>query len=287
MSHPERPDPPDELPAAELAMLSAYRRERTMPRSAKVRMIERLETEPEVAAGIGSSIGSSIGPRMIAAGVAVAAALVLAWGVTTLRSSAVDRDDPSTTSPQAAMQPGHDDAAATARSREPETAPRKSSRDALREAPLEPNPDVDPSTLADPLADEPSDVDVEPSPQTQADSPRPRRRRPVPPPEPEPPASQPASQLQQERALLAKAWTALADGHPGQALGHTRDHAERFGSPILGIERKAIATIAGCQTKRPGWPERAESFLSTHGRTPLAPRVREACQGAEKKTDEP
>lgn len=284
MSHPDRPDPPDELPAAELAMLSAYRSERAMPRSAKARMIERLEAEPAIA----TTVSPSIGPRVIAAGVAVAAALVLVWGVTNLRSSAVDRDDPSTTSPQAAMQPGHDDAGATARNREPETPPRKSSHPALAPAPLEANPEVEPPALPDALDGEPSEIDVEPSTQTETDSPRPRRRVPrSPAPEPEPPAPEPASQLQQERALLAKAWTALADGHPGQALGHTRDHADRFSSPILGIERKAIATIAGCQTKRPGWPERAESFLSAHGKTPLAPRVREACHSAEKKTDGP
>ena len=62
-------------------------------------------------------------------------------------------------------------------------------------------------------------------------------------------------------------------------------HKQQFASPILGIERKAIATIAGCKTKRPGWPDRAASFLAAHGKTPLAPRVREACGEAEKKDD--
>ena len=284
MSHPDRPDPPDELPAAELALLSAYRSERAMPRSAKARMIERLEAEPAAA--------SSIAPRVVAASVAIAAALVLAWGVTSLRSSAVDRDEPSTTSPQAAMQPGRDDAGATARSREPEPetpARRDPSSKQLGPAPLEANPSVDPPELPDALGGELPEAEVEPSAEPEPVTPGPKRRRPEPEePKPSPePAPEPASQLQQERALLAKAWTALADGHPGKALGHTRDHADRFGSPILGIERKAIATIAGCQTRRPGWPERAESFLSTHGKTPLAPRVREACQNPEKKPDEP
>jgi hypothetical protein len=55
------------------------------------------------------------------------------------------------------------------------------------------------------------------------------------------------------------------------------DHAERFPSGTLVVERRAMAAVASCKANRPGGSALAEAFLETHGKTPLARRVREAC----------
>lgn len=304
-------DPPEDLPSSERALLAAYRREHRMPPAARARLAARLESGATATARLGPGASApEHGPRSRAwvVAVALAAALLLAWGLGALRSESATEDDPDARS-QAAMQ-GHDDAAerrATERTSDPAAARRRPG--AAPSGALSPNADEPAPDLA---PDPPKLDEATPSPvgsSTSASSPptgatsaspasatssrdgdrdgnrdgnrdratdrRPGRQDRETPDDPS--AQTPASPLVQERAILARAWAALARGAHADALATADEHARRFPSGVLGVERDAITTIARCKAKRPGWSKAAADYLAANGQTPLARRVREAC----------
>ncbi len=279
--------PPDDLPSAELALLRAYRSERRMPADAKARMIARLEA-PAAATAVRPSR-----TRWVALAVAIAAVVLLGWAASALRSRSARPTTPS-------------DAEQALHGAQRADADRRASRGGADQPPAagptnasvtrtepEPHPGLDPHPESEPEPEpHPEPVDAvggtavegsatAPSPHVSPATGAGRRstgrgdRRPRPAPSPEVPGP---SGLAQERAILGVAWAALARGDHADALAQAQVHAKRFPQGTLGVERQAIATIAGCNGKRVGWSARAQGFLERHGKAPLARRVRQACE---------
>lgn len=97
----------------------------------------------------------------------------------------------------------------------------------------------------------------------------------------------PVGPLDPELRVLRQAQDDLRAGLPAQALRRLQDFERRFGTGSLGQERQAIAAIALCQARPgPGAQARAEAFLRSAPDSPLAARVRWACDEAPAR-DEP
>jgi hypothetical protein len=94
------------------------------------------------------------------------------------------------------------------------------------------------------------------------------------------PSSAPTTTLARERDVIARAWSALADGDPGSALQRAAEHELAFPDGLLAPERRAIAVIARCRRGDQGAAARAQSWLDAQPRSPLAGRVRAACISA-------
>lgn len=87
--------------------------------------------------------------------------------------------------------------------------------------------------------------------------------------------------LDPELEVLRQAREDLRRGFPETAYQRLADFERRHGSGVLGQERQALAAIAFCQW-RPG-PEaqaRMADFLRSAPESPLAQRVRQACERA-------
>ena len=88
----------------------------------------------------------------------------------------------------------------------------------------------------------------------------------------------PAS-LDSELRLLRQAQEDLRLGMPAQALNRLADFDRLFPRPKLDQERQAIEAIASCQVRPgPAALARAQRFLQRAPLSPLAARVRSACQ---------
>ena len=109
-------------------------------------------------------------------------------------------------------------------------------------------------------------------------------------PEPEPaladepafepsPAPPPASHhLAEELRLMRAASAALTDDEPGKALRVLSDHARRFPDGALAQERRALRAIGLCKQRAPEARRERDAFLNSDAQSPLAARVREACE---------
>lgn len=106
----------------------------------------------------------------------------------------------------------------------------------------------------------------------------PRRPAPVAEPVVEAPATDTVGPLDPELKVLRQAQDDLRAGVPAQALRRLQEFERRFGAGALGQERQAIAAIALCQA-HPGSAAlaRAAAFLRNAPESPLAARVRSAC----------
>jgi hypothetical protein len=94
------------------------------------------------------------------------------------------------------------------------------------------------------------------------------------------PAPAPAlDPLDPELTVLRLAQEDLRAGLPARALRRLAEYDRRFGKGALEEERRAIAAIALCSV-RPGTASRAQSerFLQSAPASPLAERVRTACE---------
>jgi len=279
---------PDPLPPAQLALLRAYRDEHAMPSAAKAQLLGRLA----------APTASRIGPKWIAASIAVAAAVVLALGVSVLGSESANTDPSDSAADQAMRQANDARSTHEAVGRQPtgQATAAASSRATAPPVLLAPEPPSPEPPSPEPAAVAPEATTAEPlgGPSKADDTKASVRRRPQ---RADSPASPPAggalpsaptpagpSQLSLERALLARAWSALAANNPTEAFSLSEEHRRRFASGTLSVERKAIAAIAGCNAKRGGWAEQASKFLAAHGKTPLAHRVRETCTPSAEKS---
>jgi hypothetical protein len=85
--------------------------------------------------------------------------------------------------------------------------------------------------------------------------------------------------LSPELAVLRQAQNDLRTGHPDVALQRLEEFDRQFSAGALGQERQAIAAIALCQARPgPAARARADRFLQTAPESPLAARVRSACE---------
>jgi hypothetical protein len=94
------------------------------------------------------------------------------------------------------------------------------------------------------------------------------------------PAPRPAlDSLDPELTVLRQAQEDLRAGLPAQALRRLDEYDRRFGKGTLNEERRAIGAIALCQAHPgPAAQAQAERFLRAAPQSPLAGRVRSACQ---------
>lgn len=95
------------------------------------------------------------------------------------------------------------------------------------------------------------------------------------PPQAAPPASH---HLAEELRLMRAASAALTDDEPGKALQVLRDHARRFPDGALAQERRALRAIGLCKQRAPEARRERDAFLNSDAQSPLAARVREACE---------
>lgn len=279
-------DNPVQLDGGERALLAAYRTESKMPPASRDRLLERLESRRPARV---ATVPPPTNP-WIWVGALAAAAIVVVFVARNLESSRAEEAAPREGN-QAAMPVVESATGGTAQQRS-----KASDRDrgaSQHEAPVPP-PEVPAEPIGEAPADERDIADEGGGPGAQGV--RSGRRRgtsrpgPVAEEEPNLPESQAAeplagpSPLTEERRLLSSAWRSLARGKPGAATRSAKEHATRFPSGVLAIERDAIATIAACQSDASGANSAADRFLAEHGKTPLARRVRAACGRAKEKS---
>ena len=93
------------------------------------------------------------------------------------------------------------------------------------------------------------------------------------------PPSPTLDSLDPELTVLRQAQEDLRSGLPAQALRRLDEYDRRFGKGTLNEERRAIGAIALCQAHPgPAAQAQAERFLRAAPQSPLAGRVRSACQ---------
>ncbi|GAC1394795.1 MAG: hypothetical protein NVSMB47_04430 [Polyangiales bacterium] len=90
-------------------------------------------------------------------------------------------------------------------------------------------------------------------------------------------ASPKKSTLEDELTLMQQAQSALGAGQPGKALVLLDEHAARFPNGTLSEERAGARVLALCALHRGDARKAGESFLAAHPASPLAARVRVAC----------
>ena len=87
------------------------------------------------------------------------------------------------------------------------------------------------------------------------------------------------STLEAEMELLGRAQRALKAGQPGEALRALDDHAKRFPSGVLALERSGVKTVALCQSGRvEEGRAAARSYRKLVPNSTLSKRIRIACQ---------
>lgn len=262
---------PPPLPGDALALLAAYRKDEAMPKDARARVWREIAAEPPRA----GRVAAPAGRWGFWVGGGLAAAAVILLGVHLLGgvpSEAVRAIDPRPqTAPDRAV--GRDSEGDASSRRAP-------ARDRVSAEPV-PEPVASEPATNEPAANEPATTHAAdprgPSSKPRAKSPR----VPAPTPASEPtPASAPVSDLAAERELIAAAWRALAKGSPEKARTHAEAHARRFPRGMLAPEREAVHAIAACRDATAPRPELADAFARAHPKSPLAARVREACDRA-------
>jgi len=93
------------------------------------------------------------------------------------------------------------------------------------------------------------------------------------------PAAPALEPLSPELTVLRQAQEDLRAGLPASALRRLADYDRRFGRGALEEERRAVAAIARCQVDPgPAAEIQAARFLRGAPESPLAERVRSACQ---------
>jgi hypothetical protein len=92
-----------------------------------------------------------------------------------------------------------------------------------------------------------------------------------------PQAAAPADTLGDELALLGRAHAALRAGRFQEALALTTEHRSRFPEGVMREERMGVAALAECGLS-PAQREAAQAFLKQAAGSPLAARVRKACE---------
>lgn len=254
-------DPLDDIPALDpraAALLAAHRRQRAMPPAARARVAARLAEGPalEVArapepdipdTGTSGHVLEFMPSRRAERGwfvaLAAAAALLIVWAAAS-RLQPVPSDSSAVMSPAQAAEPP----ARRAEPRAPTPAPER--------------PTPPPAAGTDPP----------PAPRV------PPARRPSEPPD-VPPAPAPAlDDLRAETELLARGWQALASGDIDLASATAREHSQRFTSGALVPERQALEAVAACRVEPARGQPLAAAFFAAHPRSPLARRVRDACE---------
>jgi hypothetical protein len=85
--------------------------------------------------------------------------------------------------------------------------------------------------------------------------------------------------LAEELHLMHAASAALTADDPDHALRILADHAKRFPDGALARERHALRTIGLCKQHAPEARRERDAFLRSSDLSPLAARVREACEG--------
>ncbi len=234
-------DEPAPLRADARRMLATWREADAMPRAAKARVWKRMRARPRPPA-----------PRYDVAwvwAVAIAAAVLLVWwGVAQVRRAALDGE--ARPVDQAVdhrdVPPGEHDV-------------------------VEPPPPASPPVVAQ--APAPA---IAPPVQKPAEVVRPSARPRVEPSTDTAPDA--TTTLARERDVIARAWSALADADYGAALHRAAEHAQSFPNGILAPERRAIEVIARCKRGDRDADAAGRAWLDEHPRSPLANRVRVACE---------
>lgn len=228
---------PDELRGDAQRLLAMWRDAQDMPADARARVRRRLEAPTQVQAATPST-------RTWTIAVALAAAIVLAWWVSTLGERTIE----------AQRDPAREQASDRAREDAPQIAP------AVAPAEL-PSPRSDAPTIEPPIEAMPLESPAK-------STARPRAA----------PTEITASTLAREKALIQQAWETLAKGDPAAALRVVDTHAREFPEGVLAPERRAVAIVARCKRGDADAKERAQKFLATDPRSLLSARVRAACE---------
>jgi hypothetical protein len=88
-----------------------------------------------------------------------------------------------------------------------------------------------------------------------------------------------SSTLEAELEILGRAQRALKSGQPNEALRALDEHARRFPSGVLTLERSGVRTVALCQAGRlEEGRAAARSYLRVVTNSVLSKRIRIACQ---------
>ncbi len=140
-------------------------------------------------------------------------------------------------------------------------------------------PSIEPSVEAEPAPSvEPVAAPTLPT----APNPSARRAPPTPPTESSSPSAPPASEadaLREELALIGVAQSSLGAGRAEAALASLDEHARRFPSGALSLERRALRALALCAAgRRDEGRVEAEAFALRAAGSPLADRVASACR---------
>ncbi|HEY0706722.1 MAG TPA: hypothetical protein VGG33_07995, partial [Polyangia bacterium] len=100
-----------------------------------------------------------------------------------------------------------------------------------------------------------------------------------------PRAAQAQNQLARETALLAEVTVALRTGDPRRGLRLLDTYQRRFPAGVLREEMRGARILARCQLADASQPaagasarEVARGFLRAYPASPLAPRIRKACE---------
>ncbi|PCC75366.1 hypothetical protein SAMN02745121_03908 [Nannocystis exedens] len=283
-------EPRDDLPALDpraAALLATYRRGRAMPPAARARVQDRLSGTGPKAHVLPLMSRSDRGTaRGTAWAVALAlAAAVLLWLARRGPDLAERTGDAATMSPAHAVPTAPSGASLVAPPLidprpEPALAPAAAPAPAVdvvrpRTRPAGPAPARDPATSEGRGAPTPASTDLDGA----AARPQIDRRD-------EDPAdastdldgaAPPATDLRGEQALLARGWQSLAQGDARAAARDAGEHARRWPAGVLAPERRALAAAAACVDDPSRGAELARAFLADHPRSPLARRVRDAC----------
>jgi hypothetical protein len=88
-----------------------------------------------------------------------------------------------------------------------------------------------------------------------------------------------ADALREELALIGAAQSSLGAGRNEAALASLEEHALRFPSGALSLERRALRALALCAGgRRDEGRAEAEAFVTRAAGSPLAERVASACR---------
>lgn len=147
-------------------------------------------------------------------------------------------------------------------------------------------PSVEPSVEAPPAPSaEPSAASAQPGPSAPASTalaPSARRAPPASLPQASSPTTSPPSEadaLRDELALIGAAQSSLGAGRHEAALASLEEHARRFPSGALSLERRALRALALCAAgRRAEGRAEAEAFALRAAGSPLAERVASACR---------
>lgn len=279
-----RARPPAPLPRSLRGLLAEYRNAEDIPADVEDRIWSVVGAD-ELAEGLEPNL-DAVPPRRsrrrviawVGAAAAIAAALVAAWE---LGGQRAERERAGA-SPEAAVMHNEDrEPGADAR----EVAPPASFR-ATPPSETVAEPPTDETSPGPSGPDEPSASDDSRASQSTSPVAPSRGNRARPPRAPDAPAPSPASSLDAERELVARAWRSLARGDEAAALSTAAEHRRRFDQGLLAPERDAIEVIARCRRGDPDGPRRAAAFHRAQPRSPLATRVDEACSPAEPSPEE-